>query len=85
MYFITTNQDDTILVQRTQESDDENNVNGNTIQLPNETSNLDGTLRASTQTINSQSSCDEESRISDIFKVVQSFKYFQSSVENKLM
>ena len=34
MYFITTHRDDTVLVPRTQESDDENGVNENTIQLP---------------------------------------------------
>ena len=68
MYFITTHRDDIILVSQTQESDDENSVNENTIQLPNDTSNLDETSQASTQTINSQSSYDEENRINDIFK-----------------
>ena len=68
MYFITTHRDDIILVSQTQESDDENSVNENTIQLPNDASNLDETSQASTQTINSQSSYDEENRINDIFK-----------------
>ena len=35
-YFITVHRDDTILVLQTQESDDENSVNENTIELPNE-------------------------------------------------
>ena len=56
MYFITTHQDDTILVPQTQESDDENGVNENTIQLPNDTSNLDETSQVFSQTSNSQSS-----------------------------
>ena len=68
VYFITTHRDDIILVPQTQESDDENSVNENTIQLPNDTSNLDETSQTSTQTINSQSSYDEENRINDIFK-----------------
>ena len=74
MYFITTHRDDTILVPQTQEPDGENCGNENT----NETS------QASPQTINSQSGYDEENRI-NIFKELQSFKDFQSSVENKLM
>ena len=52
MYFITIYRDDTILVLQTQESDDENAVNKNTTELPNDTSNLDETSQASTQTIN---------------------------------
>ena len=56
MYFVTTHQDGTILVPQTQESDDENSVNENTIQLPNDTSNLDETSQAFSQTSNPQSS-----------------------------
>ena len=41
MYFITTHRNDTILVPKTQESDDENSANENTIQLSNETPNFD--------------------------------------------
>ena len=52
MYFITIYRDETILVPQTQESDDENTVNKNTIELPNDTSNLDETSQASTETIN---------------------------------
>ena len=85
MYFITTHWDYTILVPQTQESDDQNSVNENTIQLSNDTSNLDETSQASNQTINSQSRYDEENRINDIFKELQSFKDFQSSFDNKLM
>ena len=84
-YFITIHRDATILVSQTQESVDENTVNENTIQLPNETSNLDEISQASTQKINWQSSYDEEKRINYIFKELQSFKDFQSSVDNKLM
>ena len=50
--------------------------------LSNETSGLGETLQTSPQTINSQRSYDEESRISDIFMELQSFKDFQSSIEN---
>ena len=85
MYFISTHQDDTILVPQTQESDCENSANEKTIQLSNETSNPDETSQACPQTIKSQSNYDEERNISDIFKELQSFKDFQPSVENKLM
>ena len=50
--------------------------------LSNETSGLGETLQTSPQTINLQRSYDEESRISDIFMELQSFKDFQSSIEN---
>ena len=84
MYFIITHQDDTILVPQTQESEDKNSGNENTIELLNDTSNLDKTSQASThtQTINLQSSYDEDIKTNDIFKELQSFKDFQS--ENEL-
>ena len=85
MYFITTHRDDTILVPQTQESDGESSVTKNMIQLSNKTSKLDETSQASHQTINPQSSDDEENSLNDIFKELQSFKDFQSTVENKLM
>ena len=85
MYFITTHRDDTILVPQTQESDNENSVNENTIQLSNETSNLNETSQVSPQMINSQSSYVEENGINDIFKELQSFKDFQSLVDNNLV
>ena len=85
MYFITTHRDDTILVPQTQESDNENSVNENTIQLSNETSNLHETSQVSPQMINSQSSYVEENGINDIFKELQSFKDFQSLVDNNLV
>ena len=47
-------------------SDGEKSVIENTIQLSNETSNFDETWQAFPQIINSQSSYDEESRISVI-------------------
>ena len=85
IYFITTYRDDIILFPQTQQSGCEKSVNENTIHLSNETSNLDETSQASPQTIDFQSSYDEENRISGVFKELQSFKDFQSSVENKLM
>ena len=85
MYFITTHRDDTILVPQTQESDNENSVNENTIKLSNETSNLHETSQVSPQMINSQSSYVEENGINDIFKELQSFKDFQSLVDNNLV
>ena len=51
MYFITIHRDDIILVPQTQESDDKNSVNENTIQLSNDASNLSETSQVSTQTI----------------------------------
>ena len=47
MYFITTHRYDTILIPHTQESNNKNSVNENTIQLSNETSNLDETSQVS--------------------------------------
>ena len=85
MYFLTTHRDDTILVPQTQESDGESSVTENIIQLSNKTCKLDETFQASPQTINPQSSDDEDNRLNDIFKELQSFKDFQSTVENKLM
>ena len=85
MYFLTTHRDDTILVPQTQESDGESSVTENIIQLSNKTCKLDETFQASPQTINPQSSDDEGNRLNDIFKELQSFKDFQSTVENKLM
>ena len=72
MHVITIHRDDIILVPQTQKSDGENSVNENTIQVSNEIPNLGETSQASPQTINSQSSYDEENKISDIFKELQS-------------
>ena len=77
MYFITTHQDDTILVPQTQESDNENSVNENTTEIPNDTSNRDEKSQTSPQTINSQSSYYRDKRINDIFKELHSFKDFK--------
>ena len=74
MHVITIHRDDIILVPQTQKSDGENSVNENenTIQVSNEIPNLGETSQGSPQTINSQSSYDEENKISDIFKELQS-------------
>ena len=74
MHVITIHRDDIILVPQTQKSDGENSVNENenTIQVSNEIPKLGETSQASPQTINSQSSYDEENKISDIFKELQS-------------
>ena len=84
IYLISAHQDDTILVPQTQKSDGENSANENTVQLSNEASKLDERSQAFHETINLQSNYEEERRIRDVFKE-QSFKDFQSSLENKLM
>ena len=73
MHVITIHRD-IILVPQTQKPDGENSVNENenTVQVSNEIPNLGETSQASPQTINSQSSYDEENKISDIFKELQS-------------
>ena len=85
MYFIISHQDDTILVPQTQGQTMRIVLMKIQLSYQKQTSNLDETSQVSPQLINWQSSYDEENKINDIFKELQSFKDFQSSVENKLI
>ena len=85
MYFIISHQDDIILVPQTQGQTMRIVLMKIQLSYQKQTSNLDETSQVSPQLINWQSSYDEENKINDIFKELQSFKDFQSSVENKLI